>query len=324
MEALDEALAGSAPVALVLFDLDGFKQYNDSFGHQAGDALLRRLGERLVERFHGIAGTYRMGGDEFCVLASVAGGDAGMVAAAGADALSETGEGFTIGCSYGIALGPSEVSSAEEALRLADKRMYERKALRRGASTTRQATDVLLQVLAEQSTGLAEHVSEVGNLAASIAERLGMTEFEVRQVHLAAQLHDVGKSAIPASILDKPSRLDDEEWQFIRRHTVIGERIVQAAPSLSHAAHLIRSSHERVDGAGYPDGLAGESIPLGSRIIAVCDAFDAMIAERPYRAGIGVSAALAELRRCAGMQFDARVVEEFCALVEADAQPLAA
>jgi diguanylate cyclase (GGDEF)-like protein len=324
--ALDQALARAeqAPVALVLFDLDGFKQYNDAFGHQAGDALLRRLGERLLARFDGAAGTYRMGGDEFCLLAPLDGDGADGIAAAGAEALSETGEGFSIGCSYGIAIAPAEVASAEQALRLADKRMYDRKAARRGASTTRQATDVLLQVLAEQSAGLAEHVSEVGDLAASIAERLGMTEFEVRQVHLAAQLHDVGKSAIPASILDKPARLDEDEWECIRRHTEIGERIVQAAPSLSHAAHLIRSSHERVDGHGYPDGLAGGSIPLGARIIAVCDAFDAMVAKRPYRNAVGVAAALAELRRCAGTQFDAQVVETFCELVESNAEPLAA
>jgi HD-GYP domain-containing protein (c-di-GMP phosphodiesterase class II) len=262
-----------------------------------------------------------MGGDEFCVLARLDGEDAVSIARIGVEALSDSGDGFSIGCSYGIALAPSEAASAEEALRIADQRMYEHKAAGPRVSATRQTADVLLQVLTEQDGRLAEHGSGVARLAGTTAERLGMTEFEVRQVQLAAQLHDVGKSAIPDSILDKPGPLDDEEWQFMRRHTLIGERIVRAAPALSHAAPLIRSSHERVDGGGYPDGLERDQIPLGARVIAVCDAFDAMITERSYRAGVSVAEALAELRRCAGTQFDPDVVAEFCALAE-DLAPL--
>jgi diguanylate cyclase (GGDEF)-like protein len=131
--ALDEALDGSEadPVALVLFDLDGFKQYNDTFGHQAGDALLRRLGERLVERLDGRAGAFRMGGDEFCLLARLDGEDAVSIAHLGAEALSDSGDGFSIGCSFGIALAPSEASSAADVLRIADQRMYEQKAAAR-------------------------------------------------------------------------------------------------------------------------------------------------------------------------------------------------
>jgi diguanylate cyclase (GGDEF)-like protein len=319
---LGEALDGSdfEPVVLALFDLDGFKQYNDSFGHQAGDALLRRLGERLAEMIDGRGSAYRMGGDEFCVLARLDGDDAVSIARLGADALSDSGDAFSIGCSYGIALAPSEASSAEEALRLADQRMYEQKSSGARVSATRQTADVLLQVLVEQDDRLADHGSGVADLAATTAERLGMTKYEVRQVHLAAQLHDVGKCAIPDAILRKPGPLDDEEWRFMRRHTLIGERIVRAAPSISHAAPLIRASHERVDGGGYPDGLHGEEIPLGARIIAVCDAFDAMVAERPYRSGVSVTDALAELRQCAGTQFDAAVVSEFCTLVTNDVE----
>lgn len=118
---------------------------------------------------------------------------------------------------------------------------------------------------------------------------------------LAAQLHDVGKSAIPDAILAEPGPLDAHEWQFVRRHTIIGERIVRAAP-ISHAAPLIRASHERVDGTGYPDALRGDQIPLGAQIIAVCDAFDAMTSARPYRAAMSVAEALGELQHCAGTQ----------------------
>ena len=119
--------------------------------------------------------------------------------------------------------------------------------------------------------------------------------------------------AIPDAILDKPAALDEAEWEFIRRHTIIGERIVAAAPALRPVAARVRSSHERWDGAGYPDALAGEEFPLGARIVSVCDAFDAMVADRPYRAGMDAADALAELERCAGTQFDPAVVEAFAA-----------
>lgn len=324
--ALDGALAEieTRPAALALFDLDGFKQYNDTFGHPAGDALLRRLAERVSAVLDHRASAFRMGGDEFCVLARLDGDDALSIARTAAEALSEKGEMFSIGCSFGIALVPSEASSVEEALRIADVRMYEQKAAAKRTTATRQTADALLQVLVERNGSLAEHSEDVARLAAMTARRLGMTEFEVRQVHLAAQLHDVGKSAIPDSILNKPGPLDDDEWKFIERHTVIGERIVRAATSISHAAPIIRSSHERIDGTGYPDRLRAEEIPLGARIIAVCDAFDAMITTRSYRPGLEISQALDELRRCAGSQFDPRVVDEFCRLAEAPVHPAGA
>ncbi|HEV3012030.1 MAG TPA: HD domain-containing phosphohydrolase, partial [Actinomycetota bacterium] len=131
----------------------------------------------------------------------------------------------------------------------------------------------------------------------------------------AAELHDVGKMGIPEELLHKPGPLDAEEWAFVRRHPLIGERIIGAAPALAPAAKLVRATHERFDGSGYPDGLTGEQIPLGARIIAVCDAFSAMTASRPYTAQRTVPEAIAELRRCAGTQFDPAVVDLFSEMV---------
>jgi HD-GYP domain-containing protein (c-di-GMP phosphodiesterase class II) len=128
-------------------------------------------------------------------------------------------------------------------------------------------------------------------------------------------LHDIGKLAIPEPILAKPGPLDDDEWVFIRNHPLIGERIVRAATSLAPASELIRWTHERYDGTGYPDGLRGDEIPIGSRIIAVCDAFDAMLSERPYSPARSVAAALEELQRHAGTQFDPTAVSAFCDLI---------
>jgi diguanylate cyclase (GGDEF)-like protein len=293
-----------------LFDLDGFKAYNDSFGHAAGDKLLMRLADRLAGVMADRGSTYRMGGDEFCIIVRDAGGAAHDAVARAAAALTAQGEGFTVACSYGAVHLPDEAESASEALRIADQRMYAQKSRGR-TSAGHQSTEVLLRVLSERDPALGTHLDDVAFLCRAVAEKLGMGDEEVTPLLQAASLHDVGKAAIPDSILNKPGPLNDDEWAFMHRHTLIGERILSAAPALTEAARLVRSSHERWDGGGYPDGLAGEEIPLGSRVISVCDAFDAMTSARPYRDAIEAAAALAELRRCAGTQFDRRVVNAF-------------
>jgi diguanylate cyclase (GGDEF)-like protein len=312
---LEEQIAAAGPersVVLVLLDLDGFKHYNDSFGHPAGDSLLQRLGENLSVQLDGRGSTYRMGGDEFCVLIDVPAEAREATIHDAACALSESGEGFAIGCCYGSVIIPDEAHSAEAALRLADNRMYAQKRSGR-ASASRQSKDVLLRALHERNPTLHAHLRDVADLAAATARRFDLPPEEVDEIRQAAELHDVGKVAIPDAILDKPTALDENEWAFIHRHTIIGERIITAAPALMKVGKLVRSSHENFDGSGYPDQLKGEAIPLGSRIIAVCDAFDAMTADRPYREAMSVEMAVAELRRCAEGQFDPRVVEHFCA-----------
>ena len=314
---------GTRELLLVMFDLDGFKQYNDSFGHAAGDALLHRMGRRLAAAAAQHSGAvYRMGGDESCLLARVSPDVAEQLLDDTLAALQIGGQGWHVGCSQGAAWIPSEAVTESQALKLADERMYANKASRSSAS--QQVTDALLQVITEQIGDIDEHVERVSTLAAAVAQTLGEPEYEVLRIRQAARLHDVGKAAIPAAILEKPEPLDDGEWEFMRRHPLIGERIALAAPALATTAALIRSSHERVDGHGYPDGLAGADIPLGSRIIAVCDAFDAMTSDRPYRHAMSVDAALDELNRSAGTQFDPAVVEAFCTAAvgcSASAQP---
>jgi diguanylate cyclase (GGDEF)-like protein len=316
-EDLDAALSSvktDPELLLAMFDLNGFKQYNDTFGHAAGDALLARLGGRLAAAVNPSGSSYRMGGDEFCLLARVSPQAAEGLLAAASAALADEGEGWSIDCSYGATWIPSEAGTPSDALRNADRRMYSNKASRSSAS--RQLTDVLLQVLSEQDKRFDAHAGHVAELAGRVAEALGQPEHEVRRVRLAAQLHDIGQTAIPRTVLNKPGPLDVHDWEFMHGHTLVGERIVLAAPALAHTAPLIRSSHERIDGAGYPDGLASEQIPIGARIIAVCDAFDAMTSDRPYRAATTTEAALTELARCAGSQFDPEVVQVFSAIAE--------
>ncbi len=298
---------------LALFDLDGFKPYNDAFSHPAGDALLVRFADRLQRSLDGSAQGYRMGGDEFCVLAVTDEKGGLALAKRSARALSEHGDAFSIGCSYGMAYIPVEAGTASDALRVADKRMYEQKMA--NAAVSRESTSVLLKVLGERSPGLVEHTSEVAQLASATARGLGLSELEVKRIELAAKLRDIGKSAIPDMILNKPGPLDQVEWEFMRRHTQIGARIIAAAPSLAGAADLVRSHHEWYDGHGYPDQLAGETIPIGAQIIAVCDAFGAMTGERPYRPPMSVEDALDELSRGAGTQFNPTVVRAFSKLM---------
>ena len=157
-----------------------------------------------------------------------------------------------------------------------------------------------------------------------MAERLGLTAAQCEDVRVAAALHDVGKLAIPDSILDKPGPLDADEWAFMRRHTLIGERILESTPGLAGVAALVRASHERPDGGGYPDRLAGDAIPFGARIVAVCDAYDAMVSDRPYRRGMPPAAALRGAAPGAGTQFDAAVVTAFVAVHAARAPSAAA
>ena len=307
---------GYEPVVLVAYDLDGFKSYNDAFGHPAGDALLARLGEKLRDAVEPAGSAYRMGGDEFCVLLSDGAGQADAVSARALASLSETGRGFDVTASFGAVRIPDEGGSTAEALQIADQRLYRQKSAR-AASPRTQTRDVLLRVLREREPELHDHLRSVARLASAVARRLEMSPEAIDEVARGAELHDVGKMAVPDAILDKPGALNAGEWSFIHRHTLIGEAILSAAPSLVPVARLVRSSHERFDGNGYPDGLAGDSIPLGSRIIFACDAFDAMVSERSYAPAMSREEALEQIRHGRGTQFDPAVVAALCDAVTA-------
>jgi two-component system cell cycle response regulator len=306
---LARVLSGDVPHALLLLDLNGFKTYNDSYGHGAGDILLHQLGAALADAVDGRGDAYRIGGDEFCVLAPLRSDLHGFSAYCAA-ALATRGDGFSITAAHGGVLLPDEGRDAFTVLALADARMYGQKNAGRPPAAL-QSADVLMAVLAERAPALASHVNAVCELACEVAAELDLTGAELEALRHAAALHDIGKMAIPESILEKRGPLSDTEWDLIRQHTIIGERILAAAPALESSSRLVRSSHERMDGTGYPDGLAATDIPLGSRIILVADAFDAMLSERSYGETLSETDALAELRRCAGTQFDPTVVAAF-------------
>src|SRR4051794_1208818 len=320
------------PVALLVLDLDHFKQVNDTLGHTAGDEVLKRFAA-VVRGFvrDGDAPT-RLGGEEFALtLPGVTEGEAVAVAErvrhAVAAAFSDSAVPVTV--SIGVAVA-APGGSAGELVRAANRALFAAKRLGRnrcvvhdaealavlGAPTAEQADEhlaaaiVLAETLDLRDAGTAQHSKTVGLYAERVARALGLRPERVERIRVAGVLHDIGKLGVTDVILQKPGALTGPEWEEIRRHPDLGARILDHA-NLRDVARWVRGHHERVDGTGYPDGLAGDAIPLESRILAVADAYEAMIADRPYRRGMDPAAACAELERCAGTQFDAAVVAAF-------------
>jgi HD-GYP domain-containing protein (c-di-GMP phosphodiesterase class II) len=188
--------------------------------------------------------------------------------------------------------------------------LYER--LERAYLDTAEAFNAALEA---KDSYTAEHSRTIVERAEAVGRALGMGEEELRCLRYAAAFHDIGKLAVPEAILNKPGPLDEQEFALVRPHTVIGEQILAPIEFLAEVLPLVRGAHERWDGSGYPDGLAGEEIPLGARIVFACDTYDAMTTDRPYRAGMPPEEAREELRRVAGTQLDPRVVDVLLAVL---------
>jgi diguanylate cyclase (GGDEF)-like protein len=298
------------PVRLLLFDLDGFKAYNDAFGHLGGDLMLGSLSRALKNAVGSAGHAYRLGGDEFCALLWGSRGE--ELVGDCLQALSAQGEGFSIASSYGSVMLPVEGCDPELALQLADERMYANKDSSR-ASAGKQTRDLALQILAAHEPVLHTHAARVAELTGGVACRMGVAAHELADAIRAAELHEIGKVAVPYTVLHKPSPLDEHEWELMRHQPTIGANILNAAPALAQVALIVGAIHERYDGSGYPRGLAGEEIPLASRIVLVCDSFDAMTSARPFGEAKTEAQALEELERYAGSQFDPHVVAAFLA-----------
>jgi len=257
-----------------------------------------------------------LGGDEFCALTPLTERGLSEVCNDAVLALSERGQGFDITTAYGYIMLPEEAQGRAEALQLVDERLYADKRSRQHSDAPEQLRKVLLQVMAEREPELHEHLREVAILSRAVGRGMGLLGEDLETMVRAAELHDVGKVAVPDAILQKRSSLDRSERAIIERHCEVGERILAASPAMGPVARLVRSSHERYDGGGYPDRHCGEEIPVGARIIAVCDAFHAMTSNRPYGRAIDAAEAITELRRNAGSQFDPAVIDAFCSELE--------
>jgi diguanylate cyclase (GGDEF)-like protein/putative nucleotidyltransferase with HDIG domain len=319
-------------VSLCFLDVDNFKRINDQHGHPAGDRVLSQVASRL--RQGGEA--FRLGGDEFAVLLpGVEDRDALAVAQSIVARIggAELGAAGAITVSAGVATYPQHGRERDSLIRLADGALYwakehgknqvrlarpdvtelsEFRKVASGADRVARfrAAASLARAVDSRDAYTGSHSERVSALAEKIAEQLGLTAEEIELTRLAGSLHDLGKLAIPEEILRKPSGLTDAERIVLERHPQIGYRMLESL-GVDPIADWVLHHHERWDGTGYPDGLAGDEIPLGARIIFVADAFDAMTSNRLYRDPVPIRQALREVERCSGSQFDPQVVSAF-------------
>ena len=308
LEDLRGALQGSSAeraLTLYLFSLNGFKEYNDAYGDACGDALLGWLARKLRDAVGDYGNAYRLRGVSFALLAGGSERFTNELVASAASALNEVGEGFQIFCDVGRAVLPAEAVSPEAALELAARRAH-KTSLERYVLSGRRAP-----ANAAEALRMVRPRDDVAALAGRLALRLGVPGREIEHVEAAVHLCDVGNVALPRAVLDYPGKLLGDEWKFILLHTLVGERLLGGGLGMEAVARLVRSSHERWDGAGYPDKLAGDAIPMGSRIVFVCSAFRDMTSDRPHHAALEPADALAQLELGAGSQFDPAVVQAF-------------
>ena len=322
---LERARRGGHDVSLALFDLDGFRALNALHGPEAGDAALAALadGVAAVTRTGDVLG--RTGADEIAVVLPDTDVDGALRCCARLIAAFERGEVPGAGwvtvsagaapCARGMRLD-GILAAAADGVRRARLAGGGRAFGPTGpggavlpAEAHKDVIDALATTLTERDQYTGEHSESVVELTVAVAAAMGADAQERDHVATAALLHDIGKVAIPDEVLHKPAPLNDAEWVLMREHPVIGERILRAIPGLGPVAKIVRHEHERFDGGGYPDGLRGDAIPLGSRLILACDTYHAMTSDRPYRARMPHAEAVAELARCAGSQFDPRVTE---------------
>jgi diguanylate cyclase (GGDEF)-like protein len=297
--------SGDQRRTLLIFDLVGFKKYNDAFGFACGDALLRRVARKLADTVGEEGDVYRLRGGQFAVVSSRA--EVAPLRVAAGDALFEVGEGFMIRCAQGSAVLPRDARDVSEALKLADQQVQTERATLRSQGID----DLSIASPPTLAARVAASPYDIGELSVAVGHCLGISGDELDHLESAASLRDVGMISVPDAVVHASGRLTDEDWRFVQLHTLVGERLLRSNLGMDGVASVVRSSHERWDGTGYPDGLAGEDIPLASRILFVCGAFQDMTTQRAHRPALTADQALSELERCAGTQFDPAVVAAF-------------
>ncbi len=303
------------PLSIVIADANGLKLVNDAFGHQVGDKLLVKIAELLRYSCRKEDLICRWGGDEFAVLLPKA---SPVLAQALLERFQEAcrkadPEPITLSLALGTATKEDRFQDIFNVVKKAETNMYKDK-MHKAKSFRHTVIATLVHKLGEKDYETEEHTWRMQGLAVELGSELGLNEKMMDELTLAVTLHDIGKLAVPESILMKPARLTAEEWELVKEHSERGYRIALTSAELASVAPLILAHHERWDGNGYPHGLKGEEIPLLSRIISVIDAYDVMTNGRPYKGKVSHELAMEELRKCAGRQFDPRIVEAFIRL----------
>lgn len=302
------------PLSVAMIDVNGLKHINDTFGHEAGDELLKEASRILLQETRGHDIVSRWGGDEFVILLPQTDTEQARIVV---NRILEMAKNtpFTYGeisLAIGIATKENPEDQFEEKFKLAEEIMYQEK--NNVMSSVRSETiNTIINTLFEKSPETERHSERVSNLSTLIAIEMGLPENKINDIRIMGNIHDIGKIIIDTSILEKIDKLTDEEFDTIKSHSVIGSRILSSTNKYTRLVPGVLHHHERIDGTGYPDQLKGEEIPLESRIICVADAFDAMISKRPYKKHVMTQKqACDELIRCSGSQFDSNIVDIFC------------
>jgi diguanylate cyclase (GGDEF)-like protein/PAS domain S-box-containing protein len=302
------------PVGIIVCDVDGLKLVNDTMGHDTGDALLVAAAEVISQSFRGNDVVSRIGGDEFAVL--IPGGSRVVVEDAykrikkAIDNYNRENIDLSLSMSVGLAVSSSENIKITELFKEADNSMYREK-LHSSHSARSSIVQTLMKALEARDFITEGHADRMQKLVAGMAAALGISDRRAADLRLLAQFHDIGKVGIPDRILFKPGPLTSEEWEEMKRHSEIGHRIALSAPDLAPVADWVLKHHECWDGSGYPLGLKGDEIPMECRLLAIVDAYDAMVSDRPYRKAITQAGAIKELKRCSGTQFDPDLLVRF-------------
>lgn len=304
--------ARQLPLSIIVGDVNGLKLVNDAFGHLEGDKLLIGMSEILKKACRSEDIIARIGGDEFAIIlphtneASVK----VIMKRIRRHAAECKGSPFAMSIALGMGTKKTISESVIDVHKMADDRMYQNKLIE-SQSFKSSLIATLKSTLQKRTKKGNKDSDHMETMAERLGRRMGLSESQLDELKLLAFLHDIGKIAIPDQILNKPSALSMDEWKIIQKHPEIGYRIASTTPELSNIAEYILYHHERMDGKGYPRGLRGDEIPLIARALAVLDAYDAMVSERPYSTAMGITEALEEIRRCSGKQFDPNIAHQF-------------